>query len=160
MHEIYRPTEYIATFTDTFLSNRDDFPLMKNVGSGMRYKTAFIINANQVMDMKNGLKWNQGKQAEFRLNIHPNFDMPEIRDNAIRIDAGFKTTIRLNAIQLQSEQSIEDLEIKKRQCKFRSEADGMAIFKTYSRYVLRSWISLIGEMSQHLLLKSYANANL
>ena len=133
VNEIYRQTKYIKTFTDAFLSNRDNFTLLKNMGSGRRYKTAFVINANRVMDMRNGIEWNQTKRAEFRLGIHPNFDMPEIRDTSIKIDAGFKTTIKVNAIQLESDKSIEDLDIDRRKCKFRSESEGMAIFKTYSR---------------------------
>ena len=133
--EIYRPTEYIATFTEAFLSNRDNFTILKNVGSGRRYKTSFLINANRILDLRNGVEWNQGMQAEFRLGIHPNFDMPEIRDTSIKVDAGFKTTVKVNAIQLVSDPSIEDLDIDRRNCKFRSESEGMAIFKTYSRYI-------------------------
>ena len=134
--EIYHSTEYMKTFTDVFLGGRDDFAISNNMGSGRRYKTSFLINANQVMDMKNGLKWNQLKEAEFRVGIHPNWDMPEIRDTSIKIDAGFKTIIRVNAIQLESDQSIKDLDIERRNCKFSSEYNGMSIFKTYSRYIL------------------------
>ena len=135
MNEIYRPTEFMKTFTNAFLSNRDNFTILKNVGSGRRYKTSFLINANRAMDMRNGVEWDQGKKAEFRLGIHPNFDMPEIRDTSIKIDAGFKTTIKVNAIQLESDPSIEELELNRRRCKFRSESEDMTIFKTYSRYI-------------------------
>ena len=134
VNKIYRPTEYMKAFTGVFLSNRDNFTILKNMGSGRRYKTSFLINANQVMDMRNGRRWNQTKKAEFRIGIHPNFDMPEIRDTSIKIDAGFKTTIRVNAVQLKSDQSIEDLDVRRRGCKFRSESQGLSIFKTYSRY--------------------------
>ena len=125
----------MKTFTDAFLSNRDNFTMLRNVGSGRRYKTSFLINANRARDMRKGVEWNQNKKAEFRLGIHPNFDMPEIRDTSIKIDAGFKTTIKVNAIQLESDPSIEELDIKRRQCKFKSESEDMTIFKTYSRYV-------------------------
>ena len=135
VNEIYRPTEYMKIFTGTFLNNRDNFTMLKSMGSGRRYKTSFLINANRIMDLRNGVEWNQSKQAEFRLGINPNYDMPEIRDSSIKIDAGFKTTINVNAIQLESDPSIEDLGIDRRKCKFRFESEGMTIFKTYSRYI-------------------------
>ena len=135
LSEIYRPTEYMRTFEDKFLSNRDEFTLLKNMGSGMRYKTSFLINANQIMEMKNGVEWNQGRQAVFRISIHPNFDMPEIRDTSIKISAGYKTTIKVNAIQLHSDISIAALDIERRKCKFSWESKDMALFKTYSRYL-------------------------
>ena len=136
VNKIYRPTDYIKTFSDAFLSSRDNFTMLKNMGTGRRYKTSFLINANRVWDMRNGIEWNVSKRAEFRLAIHPNFDMPEMRDTSIKIDAGFKTTIKVNAIQLESDPSIEDLDINRRQCKFKSESEDMTIFRTYSRYVL------------------------
>ena len=136
-HEIFRPTEYMKMFTDVFFRDRDNFNISKNIGSGMRYKTAFLINANQFMDMKNGLKWNERTHAEFRLAIHAHYDMPEIRDSSIKIFSGFKTIIRVNAIELESEPSVQELNLKRRGCKFPSESEGMTIFKTYSRYILR-----------------------
>ena len=134
INDIYRNLSYIKTFKDTFLKQRDEFPVLKNMGSGMRYKNTFLINANQVMDLKRGLKWNRTKQAKFRLGIHPNHDMPEIRDTSIKIDAGFKTTIRVNAMQLESQQSIRDVNVEKRKCRFSTESDNLVMFKRYSRY--------------------------
>ena len=131
--EIYRTTQYTKAFTDAFLGDRDNFNISKNVGSGKRYKTTFLINANQVMDMKNGMKWNLTDQAVFQLGVHAQYDMPEIRDTGIQVEAGFKTIIKLNAIQLESDPSVQDLKVERRNCRFPSESDGMTIFKTYSR---------------------------
>ena len=133
--DIYSPTEYMRIFNDTFLHDRDDFTNMKNKGSGMRYKTAFVINANQVMDMKKGMKWNKTKKATFRLGIHGILDMPEIRDTGIKINAGLKTIIRVNTIEVESDPSVEDLPVEKRMCKFNAETDGMTLLKRYSRYI-------------------------
>ena len=133
VHEIYRTTPYFKMFNATFLSERDAFPVLKNKGSGMRYKNSFLINANQVMDLKNGLAWNQNKRAIFRLGVHPNIDMPEIRDMSIKIYAGFKTTVRVNTMQLESDDSIKKFDVKTRNCKFISESDELLIFKSYSR---------------------------
>ena len=138
LNDIYGNLSYIKTFKDTFLKERDEFPILKNMGSGMRYKNAFLINANQVMDLKRGSKWNRTKQAKFRLGIHPNHDMPEIRDTSIKIDAGFKTTIRVSAMQLESQKSIRDVDVKKRKCRFATESDNLFIFKRYSRYCYNS----------------------
>ena len=140
---IYRPTEYMKTFKEAFLSDRDDFTILKNRGSGKRYKTIFLINANQVMDMRNGLKWNRTDPSEFLIGIHPNLDMPIIRETGIKIDAGFKTMIRVNAIQLKSDKSIKRLDVRRRGCKFREESKDMSIFKVYSRYcVFRYYLPL------------------
>ena len=142
INDIYRNLSYIKTFKDTFLKQRDEFPVLKNMGSGMRYKNTFLINANQVMDLKRGLKWNRTKQATFRLGIQPNHDMPEIRDTSIKIDAGFKTTIRVNAMQLESRKLIADVDVKKRKCRFPNESDNLLLFKRYSRYYYHSNIFL------------------
>ena len=133
LNEIYRPSEYMEAFANTFLRDRDVFPILPNMGSGMRYKTAFMVNSNQVMDMKKGREWNQTKEAVFRLGIHANFEMPEIRDTSIKIRSGFKTIVRVNAIQLESDPSIQGLTVTRRNCKFRVESEGMLLFKTYSR---------------------------
>ena len=125
----------METFTDAFLRDRDNFTNMVNKGSGMRYKTAFVINANKVMDMKKGIVWNKAKKATFRLGIHGIFDMPEIRDTGIKINAGLKTIIRVNAIELESDPSVQDLKIKQRKCKFKEESEGMTILKRYSRLI-------------------------
>ena len=135
LSDIYSPTEYMNIFNDAFLNDRDIFENMKNKGSGMRYKTAFVINADQVMDMKKGMKWNAAKKATFRLGIHGIFDMPEIRDTGIKINAGLKTIIRVNAIELESDPSVQDLKVKQRKCKFKEESEGMPILKRYSRSV-------------------------
>ena len=133
--EIYRQTKYMEIFNDSFLRHRDNFTILKNMGSGMRYKNEFLINANQVMDMKKGMRWDQTKHAVFRLGIHGNHDMPEIRDTGIKIKSGLKTVIMVNAIQLESDPSVQDLNVKQRKCRFESEFESMTIFKTYSRYI-------------------------
>ena len=129
--DIYKSTPYITTFNKTLLVDREQFLIPKNMGSGMRYKTSFLINANQVMDLKKGLKWNETKRATFRVAIHPNFDMPEIRDTGIKVFAGYKTTIRVNTMQLESEENVKEKD--DRRCKFETEHDDLSLFKTYSR---------------------------
>ena len=131
---IYRDRSYMSTFKHVFLKERDAFPILTNMGSGQRYKNAFLLNANQVMDLRRGLKWQQVKQATFQLGIHSNHDMAEIRDSSIKIDAGFKTLIRVNTMQLESQSNIRNIPIKKRNCRFSFESDNLYIFKTYSRY--------------------------
>ena len=88
------------------------------------------------MDLKSGMMWNEENQAVFRLGIHAHFDMPEIRDTSIKIVSGFKTIIKVTALQLESDPSVKDLEVERRKCKFPSESEGMTIFKTYSRYTV------------------------
>ena len=133
LDNIYRNMPYMQTFKETFIKERDKFPISNNMGSGRRYKNAFLLNANQIMDLRRGRKWDQTKQATFRLGIHSNYDMPEIRDTSIKIDAGFKTLIRVNTMQLQSEPNIRNVPIKKRNCRFSSESENLFIFRNYSR---------------------------
>ena len=130
---IYRDRPYMQTFKRVFLKGRDEFTILNNMGSGRRYKNSFLINANQVMDLRRGQKWDQIKQATFRLGIHSNYDMPEIRDTSIKIDAGFKTLVRVNTMQLESEKNIRNVDIKKRKCRFSDEYDELYLFKNYSR---------------------------
>ena len=99
----------------------------------MRYKKSFMINANRVMDLKNGIAWNDTQQATFRLAFHPNFDVPNLRDTSINVFAGYKTTIRLNTMQLESDASIQHLDLTKRECRFEFEHDNLTLFNSYSR---------------------------
>ena len=85
------------------------------------------------MDMRNGLKWNNAKPATFHLGIGPNNEMPEVRDTGIKIAAGFKTIIKVSAMQLESDESIKGLEMRKRGCRFTSESDDLKIFQAYTR---------------------------
>ena len=135
LDNIYRDRPYIQTFNDVFLKERDEFPVSKNMGSGQRYKNSFLINANQVMDLRRGVTWKQTKQASFRLGINSNHDMPEMRDTSIKIDAGYKTLVRVHTMQLESQESIRTLTIVKRNCRFSFESERLLIFKHYSRYV-------------------------
>ena len=131
--DIFKSTEYIKTFKKTFHSNEAKMPIMKNKGSGMRYKKSFLINANRVMDLRNGIQWNDTQRAIFRLALHPNFDLPNIRDASINVFAGYKTTIRLNTMQLESDESVKGLELQKRGCRFEFEHENLTLFKSYSR---------------------------
>ena len=131
--DIFKPSTYIQTFKNIFRSNETKMRITKNKGSGMRYKKSFMINANRVMDLKNGIEWNDTQRAIFRLAFHPNFDAPNIRDTSINIFAGYKTTIRLNTMQLESDESVQDLDLKKRECRFEFENDNLTLFKSYSR---------------------------
>ena len=130
---IYTDRSYIQIFKDVFLKERDEFPILKNMGSGRRYKNTFLLNADQVMDLRRGMKWKQTKQATFRLGINSNYDMPEIRDTSIKIDAGYKTLVRVNTMQLESQESIRTIDIKRRNCRFSFESEKLYIFKNYSR---------------------------
>ena len=133
INKIFKPTKYIETFKKIFHSNETKKPITKNKGSGMRYKKSFLINANRVMDLKNGIDWNDTQRAIFRLALHPNFDVPNIRDTSINIFAGYRTTIRLNTIQLESDDSVQELDLKKRECRFEFENDNLTLFNSYSR---------------------------
>ena len=124
---------YMQAFKNTFLKGRDEFSISNNMGSGRRYKNAFLLNANQVMDLRRGIKWRQTKQATFRLGINSDYDMPEIRDTSIKIDAGYKTLVRVNTVQLESQDSIRTIDIRRRNCRFSSESEKLYIFKNYSR---------------------------
>ena len=99
----------------------------------MRYKKSFLMNANRVMDLRNGIQWNDTQKAIFRLALHPNFDLPNIRDASINVFAGYKTTIRLNTMQLESDESVKGLELQKRGCRFEFEHENLTLFKSYSR---------------------------
>ena len=131
--DIYHSSRYLENFHETFLSGRDIFPMLKNFGSGMRYKNSFLVDASRAMDLKNGLKWNKTKRAIFRIGVQNNFDMPEIHDTSIKVFAGYKTTIRVNAMQLESDEGINNVELAKRQCRFDYESDDLYLFKSYSR---------------------------
>ena len=85
------------------------------------------------MDLKNGVEWNATQRAIFRLALHPNFDVPNIRDSSFNLFAGYKTTIRVNTIQLRSDDSVKELNLQKRKCRFEFEHDNLKLFNSYSR---------------------------
>ena len=130
--EIFKTSSYIKTFKKTFYSEETHNTIRKHKGSGMRYKKSFLINANRVMDLKNGMDWNDTKRATFRVALHPNFDMPNIRDTGIIVLAGHKTTIRVNTMQLESDETVKDLDLQKRGCRFEFEQGNLELFESYS----------------------------
>ena len=131
--DIFKPSTYTQKFKTTFRSNETKIPITKNKGSGMRYKKSFLMNANRVMDLKSGIEWNDTQRAIFRLALHPNFDAANIRDTSINVFAGYKTTIRLNTMQLESDEYVQKLDLQKRKCRFEFENDNLTLFKSYSR---------------------------
>lgn len=140
VYDIYRPTPYIKTLNETFMLGREESPILKNMGSGMRYKNTFLIDAGRVFNLKRGLKWSETKRALFHVGVHQNTDMPEVRDTSIEVYSGYKTTIRVNAVQLESNPKIILMRnLAKRNCKFEAESDGLYMFKTYSRYIHMSY---------------------
>ena len=133
LDDIFKPTQYFKSFKNVFHSNETKTRIMKHKGSGRRYKKSFLVNANRVMDLKNGIEWNDTQTAIFQLALHPNFDMPNIRDTSIDLFAGYKTTIHVNTMQLESDEGIIDLDYEKRGCRFEFEHGEMTLFNSYSR---------------------------
>ena len=131
--DIYKDTEYIRTFREVFLKGRNNLGISKNEGSGEGFKYTFMIDAQKVMDLKNGLNWNQTKQATFRIALHQGFDIPDIRDSSLKVRAGFKTTLRVSAFELQSDGPVKEIQLSKRNCKFEDESNKQSPFRRYSR---------------------------
>ena len=136
LDDIFKPTKYFKTFKKVFHSNETKTPIIKHKGSGRRYKKSFLINANRVMDLKNGIEWNDTQRAIFRLALHPNLDAANIRDTSINVFAGYRTTIRLHTIQLESDDSVQHLDLERRKCRFEFENDNLTLFNSYSRYYI------------------------
>ena len=133
---IYKSSPYLEQFKKIFLSGRENDVIVKNKGSGTRFQFSFVIDGKRVMDMKNGVKWNKTKRATFKLAIHSTKDMADIRDTSVKISAGYKTTIRVNGMELFSDQMVEGVDVKKRECKFENENENLDVFKWYSRYAM------------------------
>ena len=131
--EIYKSTQYIRLFKDVFLASRDQAPISKNLGSGMRFKYSFLVDANRVMDLKSGVYWNKTSQAMFKIALHQPHDMPDILDGSIEIPAGKKVILKVHTIQLESEPTVKSVKSAKRMCKFPDENDDLSIFRWYSR---------------------------
>ena len=131
--EIYKQTRYIKAFSEVFLKGRDEFNVSNNDGSGKGFKYSFVVDAQRVMDLRNGLNWNQTKPATFSIALHQAYDMPDIRDDSFDVSAGFRTIVRVNAFQLQSSDEVESMDLTKRNCKFDDEIDIRSPFKRYSR---------------------------
>ena len=133
LHDIYKMNPYIKGFENTFLHGRDQLAVQKNKGNGPRFKYSFMIDANRVMDLRKGPEWNDTEVAKFKLSIHSANDMSDTRNLAIDAAAGHKTVIKVNAIQLVSDESVRGIKIRKRGCRFNDENDNLALFKWYSR---------------------------
>ena len=135
--DIYKSAPYIGLFKEVFLAERSEFPISKNMGSGVRFKYSFMLDANRVMDLKNGIHWNQTTgPVMFRIALHHPNDIPDIRDGSYRVSAGNKIVIRVNANSLQSDPQVKSIKLEKRQCKFPEENEDLSVFRWYSRYFL------------------------
>ena len=133
---IYKSSPYLEHFKRIFLSGRENDVVVPNKGSGTRFQFSFVIDGKRVMDLKNGVKWNKTKRATFALAIHSTKDMADIRDTSVKISAGYKTTIRVNGMELFSDHMVKGVDVKKRECKFENENENLRVFKWYSRYVM------------------------
>ena len=96
-------------------------------------KYSFMVDAQRVMDLKRGLKWNKTNSATFSIALHQAHDMPDIRDSSFEVRAGFKTSVLVSSFQLHSDDAVKTIEVNKRNCKFAEENDGLSIFNRYSR---------------------------
>ena len=134
IHDIFQDTLYLRTFYETFLSDRNNFTIIKINANRLKFKDSFLIDSHRIMDLRSGLQWNNSKKAVFQISMQHNFDMPSMRETSVKIYAGYKTTLRVNAIQLKTDLAIKNLDIDKRKCKFSFEFDGLSLFKSYSRY--------------------------
>ena len=130
---IYQPSAYMNDFKKTMLFNRNISTIRRIKGSGINHQYSFLINANRYKDLKRGVNWNRTARPELKLALHSPFDIPDIKGIGVQIYPGYLTTIRVNTLQLKSNEHIRGLDIKKRQCKFADERQGLKIVKRYSR---------------------------
>ena len=79
--------------------------------------------------------WNKllSTHTNFVLSVHSPLDIAEIGGNGIRVQSGYETTIRINLMELYSDESIKGIDIGKRNCLFSDENEKSKLFLHYSK---------------------------
>ena len=112
IHEMFKTTEYMDAFKGTFTPKRGNEEIKFIKGSGIQHQYSFVIDANRYKDMKRGKKWNKTTDTTLYLGIHSPNDIADIQGSGIEILLGYKTTIRINLLQLSSNPDIKDLDVE------------------------------------------------
>ena len=134
--KIFNSIPYLNAFQSSFLFGNEKYEV-KNMSSDLsdrRY--SFVIDGNRYKDLKRGIEWNSMPHATMKLNIHNPHDIADIRGwrgDVINVPMGKITTVRISFAQLQSEQSVRDVDIEKRDCRFKEENDDMSSIDRYSK---------------------------
>ena len=113
---MYKTTPYIKMFKKIMLPGPNNDTVMFNEGSGIQYQYSFLFDANRYMDLKRGEEWNKSIKTDLKLAIHEPNTVADIRGSGVHMRTGYKTTIRVNVMQLYSNQNIRQIENSKRGC--------------------------------------------
>ena len=148
--KMYKKSKYIESFQQTMMFNMTPPLVKKNKGSGFRHQYSFLVDNGYYEDLKRGLFgdkhiytsitsdtkiWKRLKSTHtnFLLAIHSPNTIADIGGNGIRIESGYETTIRVNLMELHSEDSIKHIAVDKRQCLFPDENQNYGLFLNYSK---------------------------
>ena len=132
LEKMYQTSNYIQDFKTTMLFNRSNPNLKYVKGSGINNQYVFLINTNRYKDLKRGIKWNQTEKSQVKLAIHSPLNVADVKNLGVKIYPGYLTTIRVDMVELVSNDNIRGLDIKKRQCRFNDESKNLEILSNYS----------------------------
>ena len=114
------------------LYNRSTPNLRSIKGSEINYQYTFLIDTNRYNDLKRGIKWNQTAKSQVKLAVHSPLNIADIKGLGVKIYPGYLTTIRVNMVELVSNNNIRGLDIGKRQCRFHDERENLEVANQYS----------------------------
>ena len=132
LDKIFYPSSYMNNFQRIMLYNKSTSNIRPIKGSGINYQYSFLVNAQRYKDLKRGIKWNQTSRSKIKLAVHSPMNIADMKGLGVNIYPGYVTTIRVDMVELVSNDDIRGLNIKKRQCRFHDEPQDLQVVKHYS----------------------------
>ena len=136
LDQMFTSNSHLSTFQSTFCP-RHSYQEVENISRDRsKHYFSFFLDGNTYKDLRRGMDWNTSSNTEFNIGIHSPNDIADIRgwfNPIIKLPTGFITKINLKHSQLRSDESIRDIEIEQRECRFHDENGELSSVKWYSK---------------------------
>ena len=133
--DLFKHTNRMTTFNKTFLSATSN-PMVERISKKQsEYHFTFIVDANRYNNFKKGRYWNVTSYEKIKIGIHSPQEVADIRgwyNKIVSVATGHITTIKVKPSQQQSEDSIKELPVSDRKCRFEDENTDLSSMKTYT----------------------------
>ena len=136
LSNLFRQNHHLEIFNKTFHPKNLQQEVENITKDRSLHHFTFVIDRSVYKDMKRGVKWNQPTTGELKLSIHSPQDVADIRgwiNEIITAPTGFITTIKIRPSTIVSEDSVRNIDVEKRKCRFSDENEELTSFKWYSR---------------------------
>ena len=136
LDKIFQKNDHLSSFEDIFVPRNYNQSVRKIREEPAGHHFTFIIDGNKYNDLKRGVYWMKPSFSKFQLALHQPNETGDIRgwsNKILNVPSGQITAIRINLSQQKSKDSIREIPIEKRECRFSDENKGLSSFKWYSK---------------------------